>query len=197
MFRKLILPVIAIFGAMGIAAAILVPSASAAASSTGLAIGAVNNGDGTATFFMDNRTNATTFTLDYWIDDEPLTGTDYGTGVTGRFPGLKSGIAETTTHWGSGVAYRNNVDPAFRTEVTVDLAALPDLPNAGAASHVVHYRVILGPSQKDMIGLNAEAPSVVVTGFETPVPDPGTGSSGSAQWFSGSSSPWWTAQAAR
>ncbi|TSD99552.1 hypothetical protein FOS14_12340 [Skermania sp. ID1734] len=150
------------------------------AASPGLDTGAQNNGDCTVTFAIDNRTNATTFTMDYWIDDEPLTGKNYGTGPTGRRPPLTSGIAQATPPWPQ-YPYARNISPAFQTTQKVDLKTVANLPNPDAATHTVHYRIILGPESQDFV---AEK-TVTVTGCPNP-PAPTTtkpasnGSSGSS-----------------
>ncbi|WML61263.1 hypothetical protein [Rhodococcus sp. AH-ZY2] len=85
-------------------------------------------------FTIENDTALENFTIDFVVDDEVPTGTDYGTGPTGRLAGLKSVPNGTVTH---------NVRLG-----TVE--QLPTLPNPLADSHVVKYRMILGPEQDYM-----------------------------------------------
>ncbi|MBJ8346160.1 hypothetical protein [Antrihabitans sp. YC2-6] len=144
------------------------------ASAAGLDINAVDNGACKVTFSMENRTNTTAYTMDYWIDDEPLTGQDYGTGPTGRRPPLTSGVDPSVPQW-PGNLYRNNVEPPFHTEQQVNLAEVANLPNPGAATHEVHYRVILGPEANDRIPV---AKTTTVTGCG----GGGTGSAGSSNF---------------
>ena len=155
----------------------LIAPGSASAVGPGLEANAVDNGNCTVTFSMDNRTNSTFYTMDYWIDGEPLTGQDFGTGPTGRRPPLTSGVAEGTPVWtqGSGIPFRADIEPPFRTEALVDLKTVENLPNPDAATHVVHYRVVLGPENQHHV----PEKTVTVTGCAA---QPGTGSAGSSMF---------------
>lgn len=164
--------------ALAIAGAIaIIAPGSASAAGPGLEANAVDNANCTVTFSIENRTNSTYYTMDYWIDDEPLTGQDYGTGPTGRRPPLASGVAPGTPTWtaGGGVPFRADIEPPFHTETTVDLKAVENLPNPDAATHVVHYRVILGPESQHHV----PEKTVTVTGCAA---QPGTGSAGSSNF---------------
>ncbi|MFH5229846.1 hypothetical protein [Antrihabitans spumae] len=139
----------------------------ASAAPPGLEANAVDNGGCKVTFSIDNRTNRS-YTMDYWIDDEPLTGPDYGSGPTGRRPPLSAGVADGTPP----TPYRRDIEPPFHTEKQVDLKAVENLPNPAAATHVVHYRVILGPESDDFV----PEKTTTATGCAAAPPDTGSGS---------------------
>lgn len=147
--------------------ALVSPALSSAAPGPALEINAVDGGACNVTFSIENRTSRS-YSMDYWIDNEPLTGQDYGTGPTGRVV-LAAGVAPGTPP----SPYRRDIDPPFHTEKLVDLKTVANLPNPDAATHVVHYRIILGPESDDLI---RDAKTTTVTGCGTP----GTGSSGSS-----------------
>ncbi|GAC78730.1 hypothetical protein SAMN04488550_2855 [Gordonia malaquae] len=118
---------------------------------------AKNLGACKAEFTIVNKTNVTTYTIDWRIDDEP--GRDIGVGFdvwrTGT-PNMASKAALPS--WPDGGAGENTVEnrtmvsnrePVTATYVQ-DLKNIvagwnPPLPNPDARSHRVDYRIVLGP----------------------------------------------------
>lgn len=155
-------------------------------------------GDCKVEFTIRNTTNVTSFTLDWRIDHEELrmipTVPWFAVGRTG---GMHSTVLDGP-RWPDdiGTQGENTVDnrwmksglPASETSYVKDLKNITDaynpaLPNPDADTHVVSYRMVLGPS-----GNNAETPSntpewigdrrwhsVTVTGCNpTDPPEPGS-----------------------
>lgn len=147
-----------------------------------------------AEFNIENRTNVTTFTIDWRIDDEE--GRDIGVGFpvwrTGT-PNMASKAASPT--WPDEVPPNtvenrtmvSDRDPVLATYVqdlkNINASWNPPLPNPDSNTHKVDYRIVLGPP-----GNNGQTPTespewlgdrqwhtVTVTGC-----NPGTPSTGSA-----------------
>lgn len=119
-----------------------------------------------AEFNIENRTNVTTYTLDWRIDDELPDGRDIGVGFpvwrTGD-PNMASKAASPT--WPDEVppnTVENRTMVSDRDPVTAtyvqDLKDLngwdPGLPNPDADTHTVAYRMVLGPP-----GNNGQTPT--------------------------------------
>lgn len=128
---------------------------------------AEDGGDCTAQFNIENRTNVTTFTIDWRIDDEVPEGRDIGVGFpiwrTGT-PNMASKAASPT--WPEEVEENtpenrtmvSDRDPVLATYVQ-DLKHFtgswdPGLPNPDADTHVISYRMVLGPP-----GNNGQTPT--------------------------------------
>ncbi|WP_084436170.1 hypothetical protein [Aldersonia kunmingensis] len=150
-----------------------------------------------AEFNIENRTNVTTYTIDWRIDDEE--GRDIGVGFdvwrTGT-PNMASKAASPT--WPDEVEPNtpenrtmvSDRDPVLATYVqdlkNINASWNPPLPNPEANTHKIDYRIVLGPP-----GNNGETESgfpewlgdrqwhtVTVTGC-----NPGSGGTGSANFF--------------
>ncbi|MFD4180575.1 hypothetical protein [Rhodococcus sp. NPDC058514] len=113
---------------------------------------AVDKGDCNAFFTIDNQTNITTYTIDFRIDDEPLTGPDWGSGITGRTAGLHSTANFPTwpefpnTPETPMVNDRETVTATYTVNLKTGLKPTdPPLPNPDADTHKLDYRMILGP----------------------------------------------------
>lgn len=92
---------------------------------------------------MSNATNGA-YTMDWRIDEEPLTGPDYGTGPTShrKYRGDLNPPQFSATP--PKVGYRSDYEPLVSSR-TVTLTDLSDLPNRAADAHTVDFRVVLGP----------------------------------------------------
>lgn len=128
---------------------------------------AKNLGDCQATFFIENQTNITSYTIDWRIDDELPDGRDIGVGFpiwrTGT-PNMASKAASPT--WPDEVppnTPENRTMVADRAPVLAeyvqDLKNIvagwnPPLPNPDANTHKVAYRMVLGPP-----GNNGQTPT--------------------------------------
>ncbi|TJZ74388.1 hypothetical protein FCG67_22240 [Rhodococcus oryzae] len=116
---------------------------------------AVDKGDCNAFFTIENQTNITTYTIDFRIDDEPLTGPDWGQtppGPTGRTEGLESKAEFPTwpefpnTPETPMVKDRETVTATYTLNLKTDLDPTdPPLPNPAAGTHKLDYRMVLGP----------------------------------------------------
>ncbi|MGB3604588.1 MAG: hypothetical protein WBA38_13680 [Gordonia sp. (in: high G+C Gram-positive bacteria)] len=172
---------------VGVGSAGAVPAA-------GSPVGAVtfsakNLGHCKAEFSIVNKTNVTSYTIDWRIDDEVPEGRDIGVG----FPVWRTGSPNMASKadlpsWPDGGAGQNT--DANRTMVSdrapvtatyvQDLKSLngwnPGLPNPNAATHKIAYRMVLGPpgnngqtadGMPEWLG-NREWRSVTVTGCAQP-----------------------------
>ncbi len=110
-----------------------------------------------AEFSIENRTNVTTYTIDWRIDDEE--GRDIGVG----FPVWRTGTPNMASKselpsWPDGGAGENTPenrtmvsdrDPVLATYVqdlkNITASWNPALPNPEADTHKVDYRIVLGP----------------------------------------------------
>ncbi|MFC4603414.1 hypothetical protein [Rhodococcus kronopolitis] len=116
---------------------------------------ATDEGGCNAKFTIENNTNITSYTIDFRIDDEPLTGPDWGqtpTGPTGRTSGL-----EAAAHSPSYPEFENTPEtPMVKDRETVSTSHVrnlktglkptdPPLPNPDADTHKLDYRMVLGP----------------------------------------------------
>lgn len=150
-----------------------------------------------AEFSIENRTNVLSYTLDWRIDGEEPDGRDIGVGfpiwrtgtpnMTGKAisPTWPDEVAENTPENRTMVSNREPVLATYVQDLKNIVAGWnPPLPNPGADTHVVQYRMVLGPP-----GNNGQTPdekpewlgdrawhSVTVTGCN---PEPDTGSLGS------------------
>ncbi|KAA0024701.1 hypothetical protein [Antrihabitans cavernicola] len=148
----------------------------ASAASPGTDISASSAAACDVTFQIVNRTNSTFYTIDFRVDGEPLTGTDYGSGPTGRLS-VHSEVADGTPTF-PGNPYRTDLPPVT-SQKTENLPSLGYPAKPPTETYNVEYRMILGPNGPDR---HPAWQSIQVAGCATP--PPATGSSGF-----GSSSP--------
>ncbi len=158
---------------------------------------AKNLGNCKVEFEILNKTNITSYTIDWRIDDEA--GRDIGVGFDiYRTGGISAKVQEGQPSYpDGGIAEGDNTaqnrvlrSDLEQTKATYvrDLKNLPgppawnpDLPNPDADTHKVSYRMVLGPP-----GNNGQTPDekpewlgdrqwreVTVTGCNSPIPDPG------------------------
>lgn len=152
---------------------------------------AVDKGDCNVEFAIDNNTNITSYTIDFRIDDEDLTGPDYGqtpAGPTGRTSGLHAEAASPSypeypnTPETPMVKDRETVSVSYLRNLKTDLKETdPPLPNADADTHKLDYRMVLGPPGNlgdggpEWIG-DRQWHSVTVTGCNPTTEPPAGGS---------------------
>lgn len=108
-----------------------------------------------AKFTIVNNTNITSYTIDFRIDDEELTGPDYGqtpAGPTGRTSGLHAEADSPSfpefpnTPETPMVKDRETVTVSYVRNLRTDLKETdPALPNPDADTHKLDYRMVLGP----------------------------------------------------
>ncbi|GAA4754187.1 hypothetical protein GCM10023217_27200 [Gordonia alkaliphila] len=159
---------------------------------------AKNLGNCKAEFSIVNKTNVTTYTIDWRIDDEagrPMAGVPVEVWRTGgmhskaELPSWPDGGAGTNTAESrTMVSNRAPVTATYVQDLKKPTGTwTPPLPNPGASTHEVSYRIVLGPP-----GNNGQTPSgspewlgdrgwrhITVTGCNGP-----SGSSGSLDWGS-------------
>ena len=150
----------------------------ASAASPGTDISASSPGPCEVTFQIVNRTNSTFYTIDFRVDGEPLTGTDYGSGPTGRLS-VHSEVAPGTPTF-PGNPYTNSLPPITSTK-TENLKTLGYPDKLPTETYNVEYRMILGPNGPDR---HPAFQSILVNGCATP-PIPSGSSSGSSNIFGG------------
>lgn len=92
-------------------------------------------------FTMSNATNGA-YTMDWRIDEEPLTGPDYGSGPISHRTYRGDLNLPQFNH--PAVGYKFDYQPLISSR-TVTLTDLGDLPNRAADAHTVDFRMILGP----------------------------------------------------
>lgn len=144
----------------------------AAAADPATEISAVSNAPCKVTFSIVNRTNSKSYTIDFRVDGEALTGQDYGSGKTGRIS-VHSEVADGTAVFTPGVTpYVSNLAPVTSSK-TEDLKALGYPEKTSDQHYVVEYRMILGPSAAHR---HPEWRSVNVAGCKKVSPLPGSGS---------------------
>ena len=120
----------------------------AVAASPGTDISASSPGPCEVTFQIVNRTNSTSYTIDFRVDGEPLTGPNYGSGPTGRLS-VHSEVAPGTPIFQPGVVgYRNDLPP-FTSSKTENLHTLGYPDKLPTETYNVEYRMILGPNSPD------------------------------------------------
>ena len=133
---------------VALAAAVIVAAPALAQARPATDIDARTDAPCEVTFGIDNRTNAVTYTVDFRVDGEPLTGPDFGSGPIGHTT-VRSEVAPGTPVFQPGVVgYRFDLE-SFRSERTEDLIARGYPPKPPSESYYVEYRMILGPDAND------------------------------------------------
>lgn len=156
------------FAAAALAVGMASPVASAQKLDGPVQFWAAGNDQCEVEFTVLNSTNGE-YILDWWVEGQEKTGTDYGIGETGQIIESRN---YTPTNTNPAVPYRFDYEVPLTTNVVYNLDEVEGLPDSEDGEYVVNYRMASGPEgahRGDPDGYTTE-----VTGCETE--DEGTGS---------------------
>lgn len=156
------------FAAAALAVGMASPVASAQNLEGPVKFWAAGNDQCEVEFTVLNSTNGE-YILDWWVEGQERTGTDYGIGKTGQIIESRN-YEPTNTNTPPPVSYKSDYPVPLTTNVVYNLDEVEGLPDSEDGEYVVNYRMASGPESAHRGGEY----TTTVTGCETE--DEGTGS---------------------